>query len=44
MAKKLIWNAGHHLTNVELAHCPLPESQRFGTLLHIAPKEANGRR
>jgi hypothetical protein len=25
VAKKLIWNAGHHLTNAELTHRPSPE-------------------
>ena len=29
MAKKHIRNAGHHLTNVELAHRPLPRTQRL---------------
>ena len=29
MAKKHIRNAGHHLTNVELAHRPIPRTQRL---------------
>jgi len=29
VAKKNIWNAGHHFTNAELAHHPFPQARGF---------------